>query len=408
MNARRAFTLLEVMLAAVLGTLVVLSALGLFDIMRRADIRQAERAALLEEVELTHRAIGNALTSLVMTDLAMPGNEKDMDDRLRRFERAVDNNEPDPLDDNEPAPRLVLRTDPEGVWMEYEVDGRAGRMRAQTLELTARRPPVLGGRPQDALFDAAAEARWRAMTPEDRRRATERADRPASRSTRDRDRAAERDRSRRDSERSDARADRREDEDEEDEETPPLAPGVRGVFELLPDALQPEGGATFERTRKPRADVGGGLTLWWRELPPVLDPEATEEEIRRHQRRLLDFNGRRIPLISGLSWLRWEVYRGDRFDTRTRATWQRELPAYVKVSFETVGGRRENWMFEVAWMNGPEPGTEVSPQRAAAARANRSLESRINAGRPPSREDPRGRGGTGGNGTPTGGEGGGK
>ncbi|MBX3406507.1 MAG: hypothetical protein KF869_07060 [Phycisphaeraceae bacterium] len=407
MIRRRAFTLLEVMLAAMLGTLVVLSALGLFDIMRRSDIRQAERMALIEEIAFAHRAIGSALTTIVMTDLPMPGNEKDMDDRLRRFERAVDNNDPDPVDDEEPAPRLVLRTEPDGTWMQYESDGRVGRMRAQSLELTVRRPPVLGGRPQDVLFDAAAEARRRAMTPEQRRREAERESRAADRTRREPERDRDRDRDS-DRGRSDAPSPRSSANDSDDDDRYALAPGVRGVFELLPDTLQPAGGATFERTRKPRADVGTGLTLWWRELPPVLDPEATEEEIARYRRRMLDFDGRRIPLISGLSWLRWEVYRGDRFDTRTRATWQRELPAYVKVSFETVAGRRENWMFEVAWMNGPEPGTEVASHRGAGSRANRSIDSRLNTGRPPARDNPRGRGGTGTLPTGDGSEGGGK
>lgn len=405
MNTRRAFTLLEVMLAATLGALVVLSALGLFDIMRRSDIRQAERLALTEEIALTHSAISNALTTIVMTDRPMPGNEKEMDDRLRLFERAVDNNEPDPVGEDEPAPRLVLRTEPEGPWMQYEVDGRVGRMRAQSLELAVRRPPVLGGRPQDALFDAAADARRRAMTPEQRRRENERADRAADRTRRESDRNRDRD-----SERDPAGASgpRTGADDAEEDVRPALAPGVRGVFELLPDALQPAGGATFERSRKPRADVGTGLTLWWRELPPVLDPDASEEEVARHQRRMLDFDGRRIPLISGLSWLRWEVYRGDRFDTRTRATWQRELPAYIKVSFETVAGRRENWMFEVAWLNGPEPGTEVASHRGAASRADRGLDSRLNSGRPPARDNPRGRGGSGTTPKGDGSEGGGK
>jgi hypothetical protein len=32
----------------------------------------------------------------------------------------------------------------------------------------------------------------------------------------------------------------------------------------------------------------------------------------------------------------------------------------VKVAFETVEGRKENWMFEVGWTMGPEPGTEIS------------------------------------------------
>lgn len=381
-RTRRAFTLLEVMLAAILGTLVVVSAIGLFDLMRRSDDRQFERMALAQEIALTHATVERALTTLVLSDAPLPGNEKEMDERLRRFEQAVDNNEPEPFDETEPIPRMILRPDENGQLMEFELDNRTQRMRTQTFEVTCLVPPVRGARPEERMFDPEGDARRRAMTPEQRRRAAAEQDERDRRRSRDRDQT--RDEPRGDTDRA-ADAEDNRDEDEEEEDTVQIAPGVRGVFELIPDHLEPLGGATIQTARKPRADVGQGLTLWWRELPPAIEPDASEDELARQQRRLLDWEGRRVPLIRGLSWLRWEVYRGDRFDTRTLATWQRELPAYVKLNFETVSGRRESWMFEIGWRNGPEPGTEINALRGADRRANR------NAATPPIRGGTRGR-----------------
>lgn len=378
----RAFTLLEVMLAAILGTLVVVSAIGLFDLMRRTDERQMERMALAQEIAFTHRTVERALTTIVMSNAPLPGNEKEMDERLRRFERAVDNNEPEPFDESEPIPRLILRPSEDGQLMEFELDNRTQRMRTQTFEVTCLVPPVRGARPEERMFDPEGDARRRAMTPEQRRRAAAEEDQRDRRRSRTGD--EDRDQPRGDTDRA-ADAEDNRDEEEDEEDTVQLAPGVRGVFELIPDHLEPFGGATFQTARKPRADVGQGLTLWWRELPPAIEPDATEDELARQQRRLLDWEGRRVPLISGLRWLRWEVYRGDRFDTRTLATWQRELPAYVKLNFETVGGRREGWMFEIGWRNGPEPGTEINSIRGAGRGTNR------NALTPPVRANSRGR-----------------
>jgi len=110
----------------------------------------------------------------------------------------------------------------------------------------------------------------------------------------------------------------------------------------------------------------------------------SRDEMEAEQLALLSA-ARRVPLITGLRWARWEVYRGERFDTRTRATWEHELPGFVKVAFETVEGRKENWMFEVGWTKGAEPGTPMDaatlPNRPPAALVGPAMRDRPGADR---------------------------
>jgi prepilin-type N-terminal cleavage/methylation domain-containing protein len=348
---RSAFTLLEVMLALALSSIVALSAYGLFEVIRRSERRQFIRMGETDEIARTYKAMERTFKSLVMSDAPIPGDEKAMQERMREFERRVDNGDPDPeLERDEPEPRLILRSDPMSPMLEAITESGPTRMKAQILEVALRSPPVLGGRPDTRLFDRALEAT-----------SGERALRDLERRQRDSDRR----------ERSEADDD--ESAETEDEEPPQLAPGVRGVFELVPDGVDPLGAlgpnAGLEGW-KPRQASAPGWTLWWRELPPPPPEEEDEDADPDAPRRSIEAAesdqlirlaaARRVPLMTGLRWLRWEVYRGKRFDSRTRATWITELPGFVKVTFETVEGRRENWMFEVTWTTGPEPGTEIA------------------------------------------------
>jgi prepilin-type N-terminal cleavage/methylation domain-containing protein len=360
----RGFTLLEVMLALALASIVAISAYGLFEVMRRSEQRQFVRMGESDEVARTYRAMERAFRTIVMSDAAVPGDETEIQERMRAFERAVENDEPDPpLDDDEPEPRLILRPDPASPYLDVDVDGSRLRMKAQVFELAVRIPPISGAQPDSRIFEAAVLA-----ASGDRgggiqsRRERERLEDPSEGTATEEEEEAERD-------------------------PPQIAPGVRGVFELIADGVDPFGAlgpnAGLEGW-KPRETAEQGWTLWWRELPPppphdedegaeILDengqpvpqtdpnapPRRSREELEAEQ--LLQLAAaRRVPLLTGLRWLKWEVYRGKRFDIRTRATWQSELPAYVKVAFETVEGRRENWMFEVGWTKGPEPGSEMN------------------------------------------------
>lgn len=342
---RRAFTLLEVMLALALSSIVALSAYGLFEIIRRSERRQFVRMGETDEIARTYKAMERAFKSLVMSDKSSP-DEKTMQERMREFERRVDNDDPDPeLNRDEPEPRFILRSDPFSPMLETVTESGRKRMKAQVLEVALRTPPVLGARPDTRLFDRTLAAGSGELALRDLAR-RQRADRRGS------------------------------DDDGEavaaEEEPRLLAPGVRGVFELIPDGVDPLGAlgpsAGLEGWT-PRQTGAPGWTLWWRELPPppLGDDEDEDSDGPRRSIEAAESEQlirlaamRRVPLMTGLRWVRWEVYRGKRFDTRTRATWISELPGFVKVAFETVEGRRENWMFEVGWTTGAEPGTEIN------------------------------------------------
>ncbi len=410
----RAFTLLEVMLALALASMVALSAYGLFDVLRRSEQRQHVRMSEAEEVARTYRAMERAFRTLVMSNTGAP-EERELQERMREFERAVDNDDPDPpIGDDDPQPRLILRPDPTSPFIKADVEGRRTRMKAQVLELALRAPPVLGARPEARIFETDFSADGR-RGGRDARRGLEHHD-P------------------RDDDESVVEAADTEDEDETVRELPVIAPGVRGVFELIPDGIDPLGAIAHNEGLdgwRPRPTADRGYTLWWRELPPP-PPEDDEEpegerddededrparslEVTEADQLLLLASTRRVPLMTGLKWLRWEVYRGKRFDSRTRATWRSELPAYIKVAFETVEGRRENWMFEVGWTNGPEPGSVVTAQNSGAggppSRGNRPVSVRgrnnqnNNGGSTPTTGG--NGGGSGGGGAPTGNSGGG-
>jgi len=167
---------------------------------------------------------------------------------------------------------------------------------------------------------------------------------------------------------------------------PPRAPGVRGVFELRPD----DDPKTRSRLAK-NPDATGAWALWWRQEPvqtpdPVPLPGATDTTSKDgskagkdsktptttttdRTRSLdampgLDGDAPEVKLISGLKDAYWQVYRSTRgaagqrqWLPRMRAESAKELPAFIEFKFETIDGRREDWLFEITWTYGPEPGT---------------------------------------------------
>jgi hypothetical protein len=160
-----------------------------------------------------------------------------------------------------------------------------------------------------------------------------------------------------------------------------------------------------------------GWTLWYREMPPRsaafdLSPDERARALAGDTSFLttdidpadlaLDIDPaslRVVRLVSGLKTCHWRVFRRGEFSSRITAVSARELPAYVELTLETVGGRRENWMFEVGWSDGPEPG-QLLALAADPLNAPSATSDRDNNGIPDAEEDgANGGGGGGGNGT---------
>lgn len=154
----------------------------------------------------------------------------------------------------------------------------------------------------------------------------------------------------------------------EDLTDPALAPGLRGVFEILPDVSSKRPGESIVGTPVSEHEEAG-LALWWRELRPINAMAGTNQHdqaavnLRADELRRAEYAGAqatRIKLLGGLKAAEWRVLRSNREYRKMSARWAGELPAHVEFRFETLAGSREDWMFEVAWSNGPEPGAPLS------------------------------------------------
>jgi hypothetical protein len=372
-STRRAFTLLEVVLAGVLGLLVIVGSLALFATMDRAKRLQAARLETNAEMALAHKVLQQAFRTLLMESSADPRDddlkshiEKDIDDA---FSTEAGNRRADAS-----IMRFAVQPDPSKRTSMGEV--------LQTIDITLSTPPIHAAtRSSDAVAQEDAQLRqlalerlrtvdiWNQNNPPPAYGARDRAGSgkspgPAS------DRESSRTLSRGDRLRmasggltgAEASPDRIAQLASREIE-PPRAPGVRGVFELRPED---------DSKVLARMD-GSGRTawaLWWKQIPfndalPVPSPTASPAD-RARDLELIELaragssDGPEIKLLSGLNAAHWQVYRRRKMVMKMAASRAKELPAYVEFKFETIDGRREDWLFEVAWSYGQEPGTVLA------------------------------------------------
>ncbi len=146
-----------------------------------------------------------------------------------------------------------------------------------------------------------------------------------------------------------------------------VAMASRSAFELRPDAATPA--ARRDPGETPLGD-GKGWTLWWRPLPPTPglqtpDPYSMEPAE--------DPNSVRVAI--GLVQCNWQAFKTV-MDTATNKPKGREIvptlttsqlqdvPAYVEMLATTASGLSADWVFEVGWGYGPET-TDEAQQLAA-------------------------------------------
>jgi len=163
------------------------------------------------------------------------------------------------------------------------------------------------------------------------------------------------------------------------------AMAARGVFELRPDAVTPR--ERMNPGEQPAGD-GKGWTLWYRPLPPTeglvtpdpytLDPTQDPNSVR---------------VATGLVECNWQVFKTV-MDTATNkpkgrekvpslsATQLQDLPAYVEMRATTASGLSANWMFEVGWGYGPETIDESDQSGTASADAGGPGSVQFNGGGP--------------------------
>ncbi|HMN42316.1 MAG TPA: hypothetical protein PKE29_15835 [Phycisphaerales bacterium] len=365
----RAFTLIEVMLAGALGVIVIFAAMSFFTALERAKKFQAQRMETNTEYATAHRVIQQALRTLLMQDQAA-GRDDDLKKHIEDDIRGALDFADEPTE-GAALTRFALQPD-------ASARSPSGRP-VQTLEVTIATPPIhavslrTDAQKQEA-YDLREMMRLRMRRMDLNIWDSSRADSAALDARADADAASSMN-AERDPNRSAARAERLRAASiglagseaspdalsaaaQRDIEAP-RAPGLRGVFEIRPDNDPRFNGANAS---------GPALSLWWKQLPPeaglLPTSENSSEGIADPQllalaRRSLE-DAPQLKILSGLKDARWRVYRRRQFVDKMTATSARELPAYVEFSFETVNGRREDWLFEVAWSYGAEPGTIIA------------------------------------------------
>lgn len=144
---------------------------------------------------------------------------------------------------------------------------------------------------------------------------------------------------------------------------------VRGVYELRPDGYRERRmrqlGLQLPINAAPPADVeldgqdrsANGWTLWWRRMP---GDEVLRRRLGRPARTGADEDDARrlagsIPLVTGLSWVRWRLFedrvRRDAYGALVVA----DLPAYAELELRATDQTYANWMFEIGWDTGADP-----------------------------------------------------
>ncbi len=405
--SRPAFTLLEVVLAAVLGMLVIAGSLALFSAMDRAKRMQAARLEANVERQLAHRTIQQALRTLDMDSTPEP-----KDDELKT---KIEDDIADAQSGNQERREdtAVMR-----FALQYDLSKRSALGEAmQTLDLTLSTPPIHAltrstdmQRQEDDQLRQLSLSRdrstnvWNSKSLNVGLTSGKGSLGSSKAGSSSRERTPESSSARSDRLRSGASGLGATDPNEDRINSlagqsiePPRAPGVRGIFEFRPED-------DAKVLARGSANGGGVWALWWKQLPVEEDaddgadpedssaaltaPSATlgktgsdaaaasdtgklKQDTQRQRERsrriqLLELarasrsDMPEVKLLSGVTSAQWQVFRRRKMVSKMAAMHAKELPAYVNFKFETIEGRHDDWLFEVAWSYGQEPGTVMA------------------------------------------------
>jgi hypothetical protein len=324
-RARAGFTLLETILASVVGSMVLLACFSLFLSMSRVERSMNRASRHMEELALTQQVLRKSFMTMMLV------GEQTLDTAIS--EVAVDGVIPDSARASLPRPRLIIAFDDapsvsqmmvsamlDGVQLQDPAGFAVG---PQRLEIVLPDKPV----PESMrLFPAA----WTTAATEDIVTAF----------------------------------------DPSGIQRPLQESGVRGALELRPDGARErviEGYGIVPATGleppplNPAARVPpDGWTLWWR-------PVYGEEYEARQNGLVYDIDTmpglleEAVPLIRGIRTMRiyafaaeedpgnpdapLNVQRWPEYESTTTA----ELPGYVGLEIETTSGVYADWVFEMGW-----------------------------------------------------------
>ncbi len=315
--SRPAFTLMETVLAMVLGAMVLLGSAGVFLGLAKMESTFASRYDRTSELGITHTILNRAMLSLQMEEIqpARVTRQGSSDPNANRApaESAID---------QPTRERIILETDP------TTAPDSTG-WTPQRLEMVTATPPVPAG-----LATQAAE--W--YVNQDRADSNNFTASDGSQGV------------------------------------------VRGVFELRPtgqrERIMQNLGlinpgdpilVTVEAAnyRLDTAHSTPNWTLWWR---PILSYEANQllsgygplgdtigdpDEIRA---RLAGA----VPLLRNIERCLFEMYREDINISSYSGTTMSDLPAYAQFEVIMTNSQYASWMFEVDWVVGEDPSTALA------------------------------------------------
>lgn len=404
----RAFTLIETLLAATLGAIVVAVGIGIFAAVARADGSLSVRAEEQSELNKLHLVMQRTFSTLLVSNAPAPPRETA---RAEPVESAGQSPTSRRTRESVFVPaRFALQADPRLVGVVLAKSGVAADVSGvdatgvQRLEVTLTDAPISSGFWQ---AEVEVQERRRRAGAEALRRAQERAERGETgaasgerQAERQESSLESRERERREAarEKTDARReaeDRKgekasdkaspeaiaatsgagESAEEEDELAAPLK-AVRGVFDLrpMPEIKPGPNGVNVPTGEVARAADGAVIyELWWTPMSPRETGDRAAPEMESVA------IGDPVRVASMLRYVRWTMFDNKERKRVLMGARQSELPAYVELEAETVSGLYANWMFEVSWAMGAEvaPRPQREPSDTSGTRATGATEARV-------------------------------
>jgi prepilin-type N-terminal cleavage/methylation domain-containing protein len=344
---RRGFTLIELALATMLGTIIVAAALAIFTSMDRADRRFERRFEETVAIERLHNTLRKTFGNIAMSEEAAPPGTPGVQSTsatagtMQPGRSAEGDTSLTPA--SLPPPRFVLLEDQNpdvrsmvNLSRALEGGGGSGILAPQIMEVTLTQSPIGDAR---AAMLAAYETRMAVRLGLEDSGSREADDQesesvPRNESGNDREDLAEsaaRDRA--------AALDAPAPADEEDAFAGNL---VRGQFFLRP-------GVADRRRRDEMNPDEIPWDLYWVRLRPRERIEAFDAPLAPPQ-----YVGEPTLVASGLRYFNIRIFKDRGWIRQHAATYFQHLPAYVQVEVETTTGIWAKWLFEVGWVMSAE------------------------------------------------------
>jgi len=366
--ARRAMTLIELILAVAIASLVLLTALGLLTSIQRSEAMLARRANETASLHRMRLVMQRSFSSMLVSQVTAPapGNAVARPVEVDGVSASVSPEVP------LVPPRIILELDPaqDGVILrQVRPDGTILEMPPQRLEMVLADPPVANVEIDPFAIARAIKKDTRRLGIAERERLLNEGRAGESGTTSPVSNGA-----------SDTLGiDEPSEVDGEGGDEEESVRAVRGVFELRRQEVVTAASLAAQRNGTPlpqdsSVDEKPVYELWW---VPLAARRTVEEvrELSRTQRRIEAVSaGDPQRIASDITFLRVRMFDDRAKKMAYSATYQKELPAYVEVDVETRSGLRGEWLFEVGWVLGPETGrqAEIARQRRTAQAANQA------------------------------------